>query len=226
MQYRVIFALACSCLLHVAVLFAVSTTPKGLGSLKALDTRPPSILVNVTSPNVNPHTFNKLAIQPAIPQNNKSPPATIAEAASPSSAERAITPGALARLENLPTTQGGIDQPQSLYGLEGKSKITYWPSDEVDQAALMLAEWPEGVSPSAWPSGQFVSLELWINPNGALAQIAFSQKDLPDSLRIMLVEVISGAGFKPAIKNGEPVGNHRILEVLLSQISVPPLVKY
>jgi hypothetical protein len=197
-----------------------------MGTPDTLNAQLPSTLIYVASPKVATQTFRDLAIQPAALQKNISPAATITAVTSPPSAVRPIASDALARLKNLPITSADIDQVQSLHGLEGKSNITYWPSYEVDEAALMLAEWPEGVSASAWPPGQFVSLELWINPDGALAEIAFSQKDLPDSLRIMLVEVISSAGFKPAIKNGEPVGNHRILEVLLSQISVPPLVKY
>lgn len=226
MQHQTIFALACSCLVHIAALLSLNTTPRGIGTPDTSNTRLPSTLIYVASPKVAPQIFRDLATQPAAPQSNIGAAASITVVTSPPSAMRPIASDALTMSKNLPMTLADINQLQSLHGLEGKSNITYWPSDEVDEAALMLAEWPEGVSASAWPPGQFVSLELWINPDGALAEIAFSQKDLPDSLRIMLVEVISSAGFKPAIKNGEPVGNHRILEVLLSQISVPPLVKY
>ncbi len=220
MQHHVPFSLVCSCLLHLALLLSVNTTPKGRGaseapaetSSKISNTPLLSGLVYVTSPKVVSQTFRDLEIQPAAPQKTASPVAATAVVA-PASSVRPIASDAL-------------DRSQNLHGLEGKSNITYWPSDEVDEAALMLAEWPEGVGTSAWPSGQFVRLELWINPDGALAEIAFPQKDLPDSLRITLVEIISHAGFKPALKNGEPVGNYRILEVLLSQISVPSLVKY
>ncbi|TAG32978.1 MAG: hypothetical protein EAZ34_08830 [Polaromonas sp.] len=220
--------------MHAAVLLLLSTTPKGKGAPEVSAEAPPKIsnpqllskLIYATNPKVASQTFHDLIIQPPAAQKHVSPAATTAAATSASSAVRSTASEAPASLKNLPTVSADIDQARSLYGLGGKSNITYWPSDEVDEAALMLAEWPEGVSTSAWPPGQFVRLELWINPDGALAEIAFSQKDLPDSLRITLVEIISHAGFKPAVKNGEPVGNHRVLEMLLSQISVPPLVKY
>ena len=219
MAQRTIFALMSSLLAHAVILFSISAASRGIGAPFKYPIHLPNSLVYITVSELKPAT----SLVSHVSENGVA--ARRVASLSPA-AQIPISVDTTTALKNQLVSPELPIQIQETYGLQGKSNITYWPFDEVDQAALMLAEWPEGMSTSAWPFDQPVRLELWINPDGALAEISFPQKHLPDSVRITLVEVISRAGFKPAIKNSERVGNHRMLEVLLSQLSVPPLVTY
>jgi hypothetical protein len=108
--------------------------------------------------------------------------------------------------------------------LNGLSDIVYWTFEDVDQGALMLAQWPENMIIAPWPSERPVQVEVWVNPDGALAKLNFPQEDLPISVKVALSDSIRQYGFTPALKDGVPVGNHRILELLLSQTTVPAFV--
>lgn len=227
MRQATVFALGCSCVAHLVFIWAISAIPKGAGGSNPLASQSQMLLVNVSSWNVEPSFSSGQTPKPIAGSVNAS--TTINPAV-------AVSAALFLPKHSLTLGQDVLQNPYSLpretpkllesYGLQGKSDITYWPFDAVDEPALLLAEWPEAMSSNAWPPDQPVVLELWVNPDGALADIAFPQKDLPDSLRITLTETIFSAGFKPAMKNGSPVGNYRVLEVLLSRTSVPPLVIY
>jgi hypothetical protein len=135
----------------------------------------------------------------------------------------ALTPGfvpvkALPEIVTVESTP-----PLAIAGLSGSSNIVYWSFEEVDQGALLLAEWPENMIVAPWPSERPVTVEVWVNPDGALANLNFTQEDLPISIKTALFDSINQYGFKPAIKDGTPVGNHRLLELLLTETSVPAL---
>lgn len=227
MRQVTVFALSCSCLAHFIFFWAVSSISKGVGDLNSLGSQSSALVVNVSN----------LSVKSSASYGQTSRLIEGSRSTSLSTKPINLASDVLFSPSFLPNPATNISQESFFlprdtsnliesYGLQGKSEITYWPFDAVDQPALLLAQWPESMSTSAWPPGQPVVLELWVNPDGALADIAFPQKDLPDSLRITLVETILNAGFKPAVKNGLPVGNYRVLEVLLSQTFVPPIVTY
>ena len=120
-----------------------------------------------------------------------------------------------------------LDVPDaSANGLSGLLDIVYWPFEEVDQGASMLAQLPEKMVISPWPSERPVQVEVWVNPDGSLASLNFPQEDLPVSVKAVLSDAIRQYGFTPALKNGLPVGNRRALELFLIQTTVPALVSH
>lgn len=217
MRKNVGIALVFSCVAHAVLL--VPWTPAGRGNAAA-KIYPSSSSVIVAK--LYPATFNDAS----LPWSAERTSSALAAASAVQSAHQhqSYVPRVDATNESQIRSTAEHINLNTAPGLNGLSNTVYWAFEDVDQGALMLAQWPDNMIIAPWPSERPVQVEVWVNPDGALASLNFPQEDLPISVKVALSDSIRQHGFTPALKDGVPVGNHRILELLLSQTTVPAFV--